>query len=248
MKKILSILVTLTLISGVGHAAIVSLHESTADLGGAFGDDFKLTMFANWASQNDMNSELYGFLGSGTDGTYGLSLMNNTSTFVPQSGYTGGFSVIANQPYAYVSAANVLLLTPANTKTLTNTTLNTAGTGNDITVPLNGLLDDSITTPADADDLIYAWTEHALILTKIYCVAQGTTPSITITLQECDDATCAAPSTIENAITCDGGLDEDDGTLTDGSIAAGAFIKILFGAPTGTVTSLKWSVKGTQVW
>jgi len=247
MKKLIFTLLMALLLPVPSQSAVIALHETTANLGGAFGNDFKLTMFENWVNQGLMNAELYGFFGSGTDGTYGLSLMNNTATFAPQSGYTGGFSIIANQPYAYLSAANVLLLTPANTKTLTNTTIDTAGTGNDITVPLNGLLDDSITTPADTDDIIYRRTQKALTLTDIYCNAQGG-GTITLTLQECDNATCASPSTIEGAITCDADGAEDDGTLTDGAIAAGAWIKVLFSAPTGTVSTLAWSVDGVQVW
>lgn len=116
-----------------------------------------------------------------------------------------------------------------------------------VSVPLGGLLDNSITDPADADDMIYIRTQKALTLSDIYCVAQGG-GSITLTLQECDNATCASPSTIEGAITCDADGAEDDGTLTDGAIAAGAWIKVLFSAPTGTVNSLAWSVDGVQTW
>jgi len=113
--------------------------------------------------------------------------------------------------------------------------------------PLNGLLDSAITTPADADDLIYRRTEKALTLTDIHCQATGG-GTITLTLQECDNATCASPSTIEGAITCDADGAEDDGTLTDGAIAAGAWIKVLFSAPSGTVSSLAWAVYGVQTW
>jgi hypothetical protein len=135
----------------------------------------------------------------------------------------------------------------SDTVTLTNKTLDTAGTGNAITVPLNGVLDGAITDPADADDMIYVKAPNAMTITDIHCNAEGG-GSITLTLQECNDATCSSPSTIENAITCNGGNDEDDGTLTDGSIAAGAWIKVLFSAPTGTVSNLAWSVYGTQTW
>lgn len=113
--------------------------------------------------------------------------------------------------------------------------------------PLNGLLDGSITNPADSDDMIYVRSQKAITITDIYCVAEGT-GTITLTLQECDNATCASPSGVEGAITCDADGAEDDGTLTDGSGAAGAWYKVLFSAPTGTVTSLAWSVEGVQTW
>jgi hypothetical protein len=45
------------------------------------------------------------YVGLGGDGYYGLSLKNNTSTFAPQSGYTGGFTIIGNLPYAYFNTA-----------------------------------------------------------------------------------------------------------------------------------------------
>jgi hypothetical protein len=132
------------------------------------------------------------------------------------------------------------------TKTFTNTTYSTAGTGNDFTAPLNGVFDNSITDPADADDLIYAKSMNAATITDIYCIAEGG-GTITLTLQECDSAG-ANCGNIEGAITCDSDGAEDDGTLTDGNFAANGWIKALFSAPSGTVNSLAWSVKGTQVW
>lgn len=134
----------------------------------------------------------------------------------------------------------------SDSMTLTNKTLSYAGTGNDLTMPLNGLLDFAITDPADADDLIFKKVQNALTLTDIHCLAEGG-GTITVTYQECTTAgaSCAA---IEGAITADSDGAEDDGTLTDGSIAAGAWIKVLFSAPTGTVTNAACTVYGTQVW
>jgi hypothetical protein len=61
MKRILAVFTTffMLLLSGVSYSAVIDLHETTADLGGAFGNDFKLTMFDNWMNQNLMNFEIY---------------------------------------------------------------------------------------------------------------------------------------------------------------------------------------------
>jgi hypothetical protein len=136
-------------------------------------------------------------------------------------------------------------LTGAESLTFTNKTINYAGTGNDITVPISGL-EESILDPADADDFVWRKLQFATTITDIHCIASGG-GSITLTLQECDSAgaNCA---NIDGAITCDGDGAEDDGSLTDGSADVGDWIKVLFSAPTGTVDSLSWKVYGTQVW
>lgn len=155
-------------------------------------------------------------------------------------------TTIARVGAGQISVEGVNVVTTSSADTLTNKTYSTAGTGNDFTAPLSGLLDGAITDPADADDMIYKKVQHALTLTDIHCLAEGG-GTITLTLQECD-ATGASCGNIEGAITCDSNGAEDDGTLTDGSIAAGAWIKAVFSAPTGTVNSLAWTVYGTQVW
>lgn len=173
-----------------------------------------------------------GDLGPKTDG----GLTYNASTgMLTATGFTG--------PLTGTASGN---LTASGTSTLTNKTLDTAATGNAITVPLNGVLDGAITDPADADDMIYAKAPNALTITDIHCLAEGG-GTITLTLQECT-AAGASCANIEGAITCDADGAEDDGTLTDGAIAAGAWIKVLYSAPTGTVNNVAWTVYGTQTW
>lgn len=145
---------------------------------------------------------------------------------------------------AYVQTE--ITATASDTQTLTNKTFNTASTGNDVTVPLNGDLDGAITDPADADDMIYKKVQNAMTLTDIHCLAEGG-GTITLTLQECTTAG-ASCANIEGAITCDSDGAEDDGTLTDSAIAAGAWIKVLYSAPSGTVNNVAWTVYGTQTW
>lgn len=130
--------------------------------------------------------------------------------------------------------------------TFTNKAYDTVGAGNSLTVPLNGILNGAITDPADADDMIYVKAPNAMTITDIHCLAEGG-GTITITLQECS-ASGGSCANIEGAITCDADGAEDDGTLTDGAIAAGAWIKVLYSAPTGTVNNVAWTVYGTQTW
>jgi hypothetical protein len=138
------------------------------------------------------------------------------------------------------------VMSPDGTATLTNKTLDTAGTGNSITVPLNGLLDGAITDPADADDMIYEKIQYATTITDVYCIAEGG-GTITIDIQECS-STGGSCTSVDAAITCDADGAEDDGTLTNGSGDAGDWYKVVFGAPSGTVNNVSWVVRGTQTW
>ncbi len=97
-----------------------------------------------------------------------------------------------------------------------------------------------IKTPADADDFILFKAQTAITITDIHCIAQGGT-SISMDVQECDSAgaNCA---TVDAAITCDTDGAEDDGTLSNGTIDAGDWVKIVLGAPSGTVNFLTGSI------
>ena len=56
-------------------------------------------------------------IGAGTDGNYGASLNNNTSTFAPSGAYTYGLSFIGGFPNAYFGSANHKLVTGPATPT-----------------------------------------------------------------------------------------------------------------------------------
>lgn len=96
-----------------------------------------------------------------------------------------------------------------------------------------------IKSPVDADDFLIGPFPHAITLKNIKLIAQGG-GSIVITPQICasDATTC---SSLE-AITADGGVDSDDGTLSYSAVESGGFIKVLSAAPTGTVDFLSGSV------
>jgi hypothetical protein len=107
---------------------------------------------------------------------------------------------------------------------------------------------DSITDPVDADDMVtVAYMPKAVTVTNVYCNAQGG-GDIDFTLQYCDADGSTNCTTVTTAINCDGGQDADDGTIDNPTVAAGKTLKILFGAPTGTVDALAWTVLGTQTW
>lgn len=107
---------------------------------------------------------------------------------------------------------------------------------------------DSITDPTDADDLVtVARIANAVTVTDIYCQTDGS-GSISLTLQYCDADGSSNCTEIEDAITCDADGAEDDGTLTNSALAAGKSLKVLFGAPSGTVDAVAWTAIGTQTW
>ncbi len=97
-----------------------------------------------------------------------------------------------------------------------------------------------VKTPADADDFILFRSRTATTISNIYCIAQGGT-SISLTIQECDSAG-ANCSNVDDAQTCDTDGALDDGSLSNASIDAGDWIKVLLGAPTGTVNFLTVSI------
>jgi hypothetical protein len=97
-----------------------------------------------------------------------------------------------------------------------------------------------VKTPVDADDFLLFKSQTAITVTDIHCFASGGT-SIAVDIQECDSAgaNCA---TVDAAITCDTDGAEDDGTLSNGAIDAGDWVKVVMAAPTGTVNFLTVSI------
>src|SRR3990172_7338646 len=106
----------------------------------------------------------------------------------------------------------------------------------------------ALLTPADADDIIVDYARKAITLTAVACIANGTTPSVSINLQECDqDGASNCASVLSAAITCNGGY--DTGSISDSAIAVDHTLKLIVnGAPTGTVSGGTLFVTGTQLW
>jgi hypothetical protein len=98
----------------------------------------------------------------------------------------------------------------------------------------------AIKTPVDADDFFLFKAQQAITITDIHVITIAGT-SIDVDIQECDSAgvNCA---TVDAAITADTDGAEDDGTLTNGTIDAGDWVKVVLGAPSGTVNYLTGSI------
>lgn len=98
----------------------------------------------------------------------------------------------------------------------------------------------AIKTPVDADDFLLFKAQSAITVTDIHVIAQGGT-SISVDVQECDSAgaNCA---TVDAAITADTDGAQDDGAFSNGVIDAGDWVKIVLGAPSGTVNYLAGSI------
>lgn len=97
-----------------------------------------------------------------------------------------------------------------------------------------------VKSPADSDDFLLFKAQSAITITGIKCIAQGGT-SISLTIQECDQygTNC---SNVDSAITCDTDGAEDDGSLSNPTIDAGDWVKVVLGAPSGTVNFLTGSI------
>lgn len=97
-----------------------------------------------------------------------------------------------------------------------------------------------VKSPADADDFLLFKARQAITITDIHVIAQGGT-SISVDIQECDSAG-ANCSSVDAAITADTDGAEDDGTLSNPTIDAGDWVKVVLGAPSGTVNFVSGSI------
>lgn len=96
-----------------------------------------------------------------------------------------------------------------------------------------------VKSPVDDDFLLFK-ARQAITITDIHVIAQGGT-SISIDIQECDSAG-ANCSSVDAAITADTDGAEDDGTLSNPTIDAGDWVKVVLGAPSGTVNFVSGSI------
>ena len=98
----------------------------------------------------------------------------------------------------------------------------------------------AIKSPVDADDVLMFKAQQAITVTDIHVLAQGG-GTISVDIQECDSAgaNCA---TVDAAISADSDGAEDDGTLSNGAIDAGDWVKLVLAAPSGTVNFLTGSI------
>ena len=79
-----------------------------------------------------------------------------------------------------------------------------------------------------------------MTITDIHVIAQGGT-SISVDIHECDSAG-ANCVTVDTAITATTTGAEDDGGFSNGTIDAGDWVKVVLGAPSGTVNYLAGSI------
>lgn len=102
----------------------------------------------------------------------------------------------------------------------------------------------TITAPTDADDLIIFRAARATTLTSVLCIAEGTTQSISLDIQECDSDGASCATVLSSAVTCDGG--SDAATISDTALASTGTLRMVLGAPSGTVDSLFVDIQATQ--
>lgn len=103
--------------------------------------------------------------------------------------------------------------------------------------------DFTLPNPADGSDALLFRAQQAMTVTDIHCIVDpaDSAESISLDLQECD-ATGDNCASVDAAITCDNDGAEDDGTLGNAAIDAGDWVKMVVGAPTGTVSALTFSL------
>ena len=102
----------------------------------------------------------------------------------------------------------------------------------------------TITDPVDADDYYWFKVDGATTVSSVDCIAQGSTPSITVDVQECDSSGASCSSILSSVITCNGG--NDAGTVSDSTLADNAWIYVALGTPSGTVSAISVTLAGTK--
>lgn len=97
-----------------------------------------------------------------------------------------------------------------------------------------------VKNPVNTDDFLLFKAQHAILITGINVIAQGGT-SISVEVQECDSAgiNCV---TVDGAITADQDGATDDGSISNQAIDANDWVKIVLGAPSGTVNFVTGSI------
>jgi len=102
----------------------------------------------------------------------------------------------------------------------------------------------SILDPVDADDHYLGKAQFTETVTDIDCIAEGG-GTITLTVRECTSTGTTCGDT-EAAITCDSDGAADAGGIDDDTVDAGDWKRALYSAPTGTVTTLSYTVCFTR--
>ena len=106
----------------------------------------------------------------------------------------------------------------------------------------------TVMSPAGAVDHMLFRRPYEVTITDIDCIVDSpdTGDSITITLRKCDETGDNCTTDVEAAITCDNDGASDTGGIDNGSIRADTWVDILYGARTGTVSDLTYTVCYTR--
>jgi len=118
------------------------------------------------------------------------------------------------------------------------------GTRQNVFSPINSF-SIVIPAPADTDDINILKAPYGMTILGIDCIVQGTT-SVTGQIQECSSAG-ASCADLDSDITCDADGAADDGTLTDSTIASGAWLRWKTTSVSGTPTFLTVTVRYSVV-
>jgi hypothetical protein len=237
--------------AGSGFVAIKALSFTTVKTSGQAGD---MALY----EANSTDTHAAGFRGPASitgDGAYRILFPNARAAaagqvlVVTNAGESG--TGTAADPYIQTAAWSAFTIpadiaTDAAGKVSIDTTtdqLRVYGSAQKV-IPSIQFISFVIPAPANTDDINIMKAPYGMTITKIDCIVQGTT-SATGQLQECDSvgANCAD---LDSDITCDADGAADDGTLTDNTIASGAWLRwkttSLSGTPTFLTVTVKYNV------
>lgn len=99
----------------------------------------------------------------------------------------------------------------------------------------------SVKAPADGDKIGFR-KAYPITITDVVCATDAATSAV-LDVQECDANAANCTTVLSGTITC--GTTHAHGTISDASIAAGAFVKFIVGTVTGSVGFLYANVDYT---
>jgi len=102
-------------------------------------------------------------------------------------------------------------------------------------------------SPADADDCLLFKAQSAMTITDIHCIIDpaDTGESISVNIYQYDSAGDNGAS-VDAAVTADNDGAEDDGSFSNGDVAAGDWVGVVLGVPSGTVSQLCVTIYNTE--
>lgn len=107
--------------------------------------------------------------------------------------------------------------------------------------PYTNITESDIHRSPTAGTFYWMKAPTALTLVDVNCIVTGAGTTITLDIQECGSDGTSCSTTLSSAITCDD--NQAVGTITNASIDSGDWLRVTLGTPSGSVTSVAYTIE-----